>query len=180
MMSDNEPTADDTSPFAAVERIRGAFMALDGGIADIADDVDALARLRLLTDDLLRDIGGVRGTIDNAITGLVEPYESVTVLDGAKVLTVTEKKSGGSTHWNHRATIHAAWRAAIERAGGDVDDALDVIADCLGKSAAWKSTALSGLEVPSRSLKTTTATGSGWTVSITNRAILSGTPPSDG
>lgn len=178
-MTDPDMVDGDPSPFAIVERIRGALMTMDGCVADIDDDVDALARLRLLTEDLLRDIAAVRGSIDYAITRIVEPYATVPVLDDTRVLTVTEKKSGGSTHWNHRATMRAAFDAARVRADGDIDDALDIVADCLGKSAAWKSTALTGLEVPSASLKSTTATGSGWAVTITTRPILPGKPPPD-
>lgn len=161
---------------AAIEQIRGTLSRIERGV-DAVDDLDELARIRLLlTDDLPRDIAAVVATVDTEIQKQVRLGEQADVLNG-RILSVVNKTSGGSTHWNHRAAARAAYAAAIRLAEGDMDQALDIVADCLGKSAPWQKGKLRALDVSTGSLTETTAKITGTAIVITTRSILPQKPP---
>lgn len=147
----------DISPLAAIEYIRSLLNQVDLAAAGI-EDLDELARLRLVLTDLATPIAGALATIDTGIQKHVRLGDTVTVLDGTRTITVKPKRSGGSDHWDHAATI----RAVLDAAGGDVDE----LARCLGKSASWKSTDLKKLDIDVRPLRSTTAAVVGTSVVI--------------
>lgn len=145
------------SALATLEAIRSLLNRVDAAVPEI-EDLDDLARLRLLVKDLQTDFAGVVGTIDQAIRQHVDVYQTVTVLDGRHTVTVKPTKSGGSKSWDHPRTL----RALIGATGGDVD----AIAGALGKASQWKSTELKKLDVDPRPLSHDTASVSGFAVII--------------
>lgn len=145
------------TPMAALETIRALIEIADITATDI-EDLDELARIRLTIVDLATPIAGALATIDTGIQKHVRLGDTVTVLDGTRTITVKPKRSGGSDHWDHAATI----RAVLDAAGGDVDE----LARCLGKSASWKSTDLKKLDIDVRPLRSTTAAVVGTSVVI--------------
>ena len=145
------------SALATLEAIRSLLNRVDAAVPEI-EDLDDLARLRLLVKDLQTDFAGVGGTIDQAIRQHVDVYQTVTVLDGRHTVTVKPTKSGGSKSWDHPRTL----RALIGATGGDVD----AIAGALGKASQWKSTELKKLDVDPRPLSHDTASVTGFAVII--------------
>ena len=145
------------SALATLEAIRSLLNRVDAAVPEI-EDLDDLARLRLLVKDLQTDFAGVVGTIDQAIRQHVDVYQTVTVLDGRHTVTVKPTKSGGSKSWDHPRTL----RALIGATGGDVD----AIAGALGKASQWKSTELKKLDVDPRPLSHDTASVTGFAVII--------------
>ena len=145
------------SALATLEAIRSLLNRVDAAVPEI-EDLDDLARLRLLVKDLQTDFAGVVGTIDQAIRQHVDVYQTVTVLDGRHTVTGKPTKSGGSKSWDHPRTL----RALIGATGGDVD----AIAGALGKASQWKSTELKKLDVDPRPLSHDTASVTGFAVII--------------
>lgn len=149
------------SALATLEAIRSLLNRVDAAVPEI-EDLDDLARLRLLVKDLQTDFAGVVGTIDQAIRVHVDVYQTVTVLDGRHTITIKPTKSGGSTHWAHADVAKALWPLAE----GDVDEFVRLIATSLGKAASWKSTDLKKHGLIVDQFRTTTAEVSGFSVLI--------------
>jgi hypothetical protein len=125
----------------------------------------------------VKDVSGIVATVDLCIVEQVPIRTEREVLDGRKIVTVTSSPSGGSTHWNHLATLREVLRYAIADSGGDIEQMARTVATCLGKSAAWKVTELTKLSIAANSLRETTAKDWRTVVAITDRPILPQTPP---
>lgn len=153
----------DVGPLAALEHVRAILNHVDYLVdSDDDQDLDELARLRLLVKDLQSDFAGVVSTIDQGIRQHVDIYQTVTVLDGTRTITIKPTKSGGSTHWAHADVAKALWPLAE----GDVDEYVRLIAGSLGKAAPWKATDLKKHGLIVDQFRTTTATVTGFTVII--------------